>query len=114
MSLEKAVEENTAAIRALIAVLDRGVLPAKPEQKLVEPKAEAKTTAKPKAKAVEPEVEAEDKVYTYDEVKTRILKLIEEKGRDAAVTILTSFGATKLPEVAQEELGAVMAACEAA
>ena len=42
-----------------------------------------------------------------------VTKLAREKGREAAVAVLTKFGAAKLPDVKPEHFAAVIAECEA-
>ncbi|TXH58400.1 MAG: hypothetical protein E6Q97_02230 [Desulfurellales bacterium] len=51
---------------------------------------------------------------TYQDTADAITKLARTKGRDAAVAVLKTFGATKLPDVKPEQFAAVIAACEAA
>lgn len=51
---------------------------------------------------------------TYQATADAVTKLAKAKGRDAAVAVLTKFGAAKLPEVKPEDFAAVIAACEEA
>lgn len=51
---------------------------------------------------------------TYQDAAAAITKLSRTKGRDAAVAILTEFGAAKLPDVKPEQFADVIAAAEAA
>ena len=43
-----------------------------------------------------------------------VTKLSRTKGRDAAIAVLKSFGADKLPDVKAEDYAAVVAKCNAA
>lgn len=150
MSLEVAIQENTNAIRALIAALANGVpttaaqvaavvTEAKPEK--AAKKEAARAEAKPEAQAAaatetaqateqKPETltqmtagEAEKALHghannpadapTYQATADAVTKLAREKGRDAAIAVLTKFGAAKLPDVKPEQFAAVIAECEA-
>lgn len=51
---------------------------------------------------------------TYQATADAVTKLGREKGRDAAIAVLTKFGAAKLPDVKPEQFAAVIAACEEA
>ena len=51
---------------------------------------------------------------TYQDTANAVTKLARIKGRDAAVAVLSKFGAGKLPDVKPEQFAAVIAACEAA
>lgn len=150
MSLEVAIQENTNAIRALIAALANGVpttaaqvaavvTEAKPEKAAkkeaakAEPKAEAQAAAatettqaaeqKPEALTQMTAAEAEKALHghannpadapTYQATADAVTKLAREKGRDAAIAVLTKFGASKLPDVKPEQFAAVIAECEA-
>ena len=57
---------------------------------------------------------AADPAVTYKEAAEAVTKLSRTKGRDAAIAVLKSFGADKLPDVKPEDLAAVVAACQAA
>lgn len=50
---------------------------------------------------------------TYKEAADAVTKLARTKGREAAVAVLTKFGAAKLPDVKPEHFAAVIAECEA-
>lgn len=141
MSLEATIQENTNAIRELIAAIQAGVpttaaqvaavvteaaadKPAKEEApakkptnaKKVEPAptqptAEAVAAAAPEQKG-EPSAQAD--APTYQDTADAVTKLARTKGRDAAVAVLSKFGADKLPDVKPEQFAAVIAACEEA
>lgn len=51
---------------------------------------------------------------TYQDTADAVTKLARTKGRDAAVAVLSKFGAGKLPDVKPEQFAAVIAACEEA
>lgn len=152
MSLEATIQENTNAIRELIAALSRGVpvaastVAAVVEQAKTEPTADAakadtkakKTEVKtekaaeaPKAEESKPETLTQmtateavkaldgranrpDDAPTYQATADAVTKLARTKGREAAVAVLTKFGAAKLPDVKPEQFAAVIAACEEA
>ena len=57
---------------------------------------------------------AADPAVTYKEAAEAVTKLSRTKGRDAAIAVLKSFGADKLPDVKPEDFAAVVAACQAA
>ncbi len=73
--------------------------------------AESSPTAAPVA-AQQPASTAAE--ATYQDAAAAITKLSRTKGRDAAVAVLQSFGAAKLPDVKPEQFSAVIAAAEAA
>ena len=51
---------------------------------------------------------------TFQDTADAVTKLARPKGRDAAVAVLSKFGAGKLPDVKPEQFAAVIAACEEA
>lgn len=130
MYLEQAIQENTAAIRDLIAAIRNGIptsteqvavvvqeaqveeKPAKTEkkgkaEKAETPKDEPAVTPEPKADAAP----AADDVpeVTYQDAAAAITQLSKVKGRDAAVALLKKYGASKLPEVKPEDFAAIVA-----
>ena len=46
----------------------------------------------------------------YEDAKAAVLKISKDKGRDAAVTVLSKFGVQKLPDLKPENYGALVAA----
>jgi hypothetical protein len=115
MSLESAITENTAAVLALTAALmtradpkvaDASATPKKPAKKNPNPKAETTETAG--------SATAEESQDLYQKAATAITTLSRQKGREAALAILESFGASKLPAVAPERLQEVITAAEEA
>lgn len=139
MSLEATIQENTNAIRELIAAIKAGVpttaaqvaavvTEAKPttaakettakkttpaekaEPAPTQPTAEAVAAAAPEKKD-EPSEQAA--APNYQATADAVTKLARTKGREAAVAVLTKFGASKLPDVKPEQFAAVIAECEA-
>jgi len=96
MSLEKVIEENTAAVKELTVALQQfaagGTGAAAPTAKAEAPakaatkKAESKPTEKTEEKADEPTG------IPYDDVKAKTLELVKAKGRDTVVETLAKFG----------------------
>ena len=137
MSLEQAIQENTAAIRELIAALGAGNTgkPAAETATVEEPKAEkpakekkqSAPAATPESKAgdvaaadPEPEASAQQDeapaVVSYDECAASITKLAKGKGRSAAVEVLGEFGLKTLQDAKDkpEVLAKVKAAADTA
>lgn len=138
MSLEIAIQENTAAIRDLIAAISNGIpttaaqvaavvqeaqvedKPAKAEkkakaEKAETPKAEPAATQEQKvddARAADEEGPVEPEV-TYQDAAAAITQLSKVKGRDAAIALLKKFGVNKLPELNAEYFAAVVADAKA-
>lgn len=140
MSLEATIQENTNAIRELIAAIKAGVpttaaqvaavvTEAKPttaakettakkttpaekaEPAPTQPTAEAGAAAAPEKKD---EPSAQAATPNYQATADAVTKLAREKGRDAAVAVLKEFGAAKLPDVKPEQFADVIAACQKA
>lgn len=139
MSLELALEKNTAAIEKLIAILanPQAVVAVTEEAEAPAEAPKAKRTkkeAKPEAPVGEPVAEqpapspetgasdaseteaaaAPAKQVTYTEASAAVVKVANQKGRAAAVAVLAKFGAKTLGEVKASRYGDVIAACEAA
>lgn len=142
MSIEQAIAENTAALNALATAIRALVANQNPtgtaaavetaavETAAVEPKAEQPKVKKQSAPAATQEQKAEsaaaaDEVeetatapepVTYDQCAAAITSLAKGKGRAAAVEVLKSFGAEKLPDVKEdaEKLAAIYVAATAA
>jgi membrane-bound ClpP family serine protease len=125
MSLELAITENTNAIRDLIAALGNGqhvtqaqvaavVKEAKPKaekkQETAKPEAASTPTTVEPAAAPEPKAENSAQAATYNDAADAVTKLARTKGRDAAIAVLSKFGAAKLPDVKPEDFAAVIAA----
>ena len=127
MSLEQAIQENTAVLRELIAVMKGAQVavpvvvaeetaaveetkPAKKgkPEKAETPKQEPVATPEPKEEVAPAADEDEGPVATYQDAATAITQLSKVKGRDAAVALLKKFGASKLPEVKPEDFNAIV------
>ena len=128
MSLEQAIQENTAAIKALIAALgtgatSQGAAPA--ETATVEdPKADAKPTKEKKQSAPAATPESKEEVapaadepapVSYDDCAQSVTKLAKSKGRPAAVALLGQFDLKTLQDAKDkpELLAQVKAAADA-
>lgn len=127
MSLEQAIQENTAAINRLIAAITNGIpttaqqvaavveeakveeKPAKKgkAEKAETPKQEVAATPEPKEEVAP--VADDAPAVTYQDAAAAITALSKAKGRDAAVALLKKFGASKLPEVKEEDFAAIVA-----
>lgn len=121
MSLEATIQENTAAIRELIAAIAKGLPVTGAQVAAVVAEAPAEV-AKEKPPAPKTEAKAETpapaeeapKLATYEDVRKAINDLAKAKGRDAVVGVLGQFGAAKGPDVKPEQYAAfVVAAHEA-
>lgn len=121
MSLEKALADNTEAIKSLevaIRAAAAGVTPttgALPGKQV----AEKEQTAKPAATAAAPAApaapagETKDAI-TYDTVKAAVNALAKAKGRDSVIEVLGKFGVKKADEVPAEKWVELLAALNAA
>jgi hypothetical protein len=132
MSLELAIQENTAAINSLIAILssqpsvtdvqqaqapvaENNSASNTPEGASI-PKADVAAEKSAKSSAtVEDEQPATEAVgVTYDDTAKVVQALAVRKGREVAVKVLDQFGAKTLKDVKPSDFAAVIAACEAA
>lgn len=119
MSLESTIEklvaaiaENTAAIREANSTMTAASVsttaePPKPKSVSAEPapqspKVEKKQAAKEEAPAVDKKT-----------LTAKVIELAKTKGRETAAGALAEFGATKVPEVKEEDYGALFAKAEA-
>ena len=133
MSIEQALAENTSAIRELIAAIRAGVPTTAAQVAAVVAEAPAAETAKAKIPAKDPAAaEVSDAAEhgktaaqavealaghankptptaTYEDAKAAVLKISKEKGRDAAVAVLSTFGVQKLPDLQPENYGPLVA-----
>lgn len=128
MSLEIAIQENTSAIRELIAAIANGIPTTNAQVAAVV--AETPTKAKAPTKAKEPETTLPGKAVwpfptpgvqtltvDFETVKKPFLALVNKKGRDAGVAILTAFGVPtggKLGDIPVEKFAEALAAIEKA
>ena len=123
MSLEVAINENTQAIRELIAALAKGQTPTPAQVEAVreeiaqveKPQAKAKPEPAPEPKP-EPTAETvpDTPSVTYQDAAAAITKLSRTKGRDAAVALLYRFKASKLPDVQPDQYFEIIEAAKAA
>jgi len=131
MSLEIAIQENTAALRELIAAISKGLpvaastvaevaaksaeVTAKTEKAAEVKKPAAQTAssqpgAQPQSegqKAAAQESPAAADV-TYDDVKAAVIELSKEKGREMTVALLSRHGVAKAPDLQPEQYAAVV------
>ena len=133
MSLEATIQENTDAIRALIAALANGVptTAAQVAAVVTEAKTEKVESAKKTQAAATQESptptasdnsassssatqEPEAAAPTYQDAAGAITKLSRTKGRDAAVALLYRFKASKLPDVQPDQFAEIIEAANAA
>lgn len=100
MSLEQAIQANTAAIEKMIAALGAiGTLPAASAPATAE---KPKTKSEPKAEKT-PAAPAVD----YDDVKAALGK-VAMKARDQAVSLLQKYGATKAVDIKPDQYAAIV------
>lgn len=125
MSLENAIQENTAAINALTALLSAKVQTeagttsspdlAKSKTEDVKPKAESKPKAETKPKA-EPKTEPAAAVAptgpTMDEIAAACVELIK-KDRPALISLLADFNVKKASELKPDQFAAFKASLDA-
>lgn len=97
MALEELLAENTLAVRALTAALQKG----------------GSTTATP-TPAGAARGPGRPKAVTLDEVKAAAEKVRAEKDKPAAVAIIKAHGADTLGELDKSKYAAFIAACEVA
>ena len=105
MSLEQAINDNTAATRELIAILKGGVIAAAP---VPAEKAETgkKIAAALKAAAKEPEAAKAPDAPAVDRkaVTDKVIQIGKNKGREAALKLLAKFDAKNVGSVPEEKL----------
>lgn len=110
MSIEQALAENTSAIRELIAAIRAGVpTTAARVAAEVPDAAEHGKTAAQAVEALAGHANKPTPTATYEDAKAAVLKISKEKGRDAAVAVLSTFGVQKLPDLQPENYGALVA-----
>ena len=127
MSLEQAIQENTAAIRELIAALGKGApsQAAAPtetatveEPKVEKPAKEKKQSAPaamPESKEEAAAAADDPAPVSYDDCAQAVTKLAKSKGRPAAVALLGQFDLKTLQDAKDkpELLAQVKAAADA-
>lgn len=137
MSLELAIQENTSAIRELIAAIANGVPTTGAQVAAVVSEAPAATVEPPKPAAAEKvsqssggtnesgasaapsDTGATAAPIDYEAIKKPFLALVNKKGREAAATLLSQFGIDagkggKLSDITADKYADVLAAIEAA
>lgn len=122
MSLELAIQENTIALRALIAVMtsapaaavlnEAGPAVAQAAEQ-VNQATNVESITKNQVKKEAPADQGAE-APTYQATADAVTKLARTKGREVTVDVLAQFGASKLPDVQPEQFAALIAACEAA
>lgn len=121
MSLEAAIQENTAALHTLIALMQGGAAvqtpaaakPAKPAASAASSQPAAKATPSAESQSEAQTSAASNKTeepggatspaFSVEDVKTAALKLAQTKGRQALVDLLGKFGVAKTPELKPEQ-----------
>lgn len=107
-----AIEDNTAAMRELANTpepVSTTTEPPKPKSETAEPAPEPSPEPAPAAETEEAKASGIDKKA----LTAKIIELAKTKGRDAASKLLAEYGATKVPEVKEEDFDAVFAKADA-
>ena len=122
MSLEQVIQANTNAIQALIAQLQANPVIAFPAAStttaevktdpVVEVEKAVETVAETKAEETQTEAAAPE--ATREDVQKALVSLSQKQGKPAALAVLESFGASKLPELAEANYGKCLQALNAA
>lgn len=135
MSLEEALNANTAAIEKLTALLANPLMAVTPEGTKVvkglvvedtpvtsdgaKPSGKKSTGSAPKSdqpkvdtREVAAKAEEKPTVPPYEAVKAAVLNVKAVKGMEAAKALLAQFGVKTLPEVKPEKLADVLTAAE--
>ena len=129
--IEKKIDELTAAVLRNVTAIEtltdailngRADAPApapEPEApKAEKPKAEkpkkAEPAPEPEAPKAEPEKPKAEKAATLDGLVKGFTKLMQEKGRDAGVALLSQFEVKKLSELKKDKYAEFAAAIDAA
>lgn len=115
--LEEAIKENTAAVRELIAALEK--TPTATQEKPAKKPQAASTSSKEKIAASSETAPASKKdtlkePTEYTDVQTAITALAQAKGRDAAVAVLADFGVKKGAELMPGQYAEVVASAQEA
>ena len=112
MTLEAVIQENTSAIRALIAAMAQGLpsmatpiapIVTAPKAKKEKPQATLDKADIPAPATPSPAIDTPAAGATYDDVKSAIVKLSGLKGRDSVLDVLGQFDATKGPDLKPEQ-----------
>ncbi|BCB27034.1 hypothetical protein SKTS_19200 [Sulfurimicrobium lacus] len=135
MSLETVIQENTNALRDLIAAIANGIPTTSAQVAAVATQAAEKVEAKAEKKSAQAEKPASSEsgatpqtatetaapavVLDYEAIKKPFLSLVNKKGRDAAAALLNQFGVDagkggKLSDIPADKYADVLAAIETA
>jgi len=122
MSLEQALQENTAAIKELIAALNGAKAASAAAPAAVAPQADTEPAEEKKVKRsrkAEPADDADDEEskpkYTFEQAKAAAVKVKDTLGAKVAKELIKTAGkAAELAELKPENYGALIAACEKA
>lgn len=119
MSLELAINENTAAVKALAELMLKltsgaAVIATNTTQAVEATKTVAKAETKAakveaKTEATPAQVKEEVAAVTYDDVKKAILAYQTANGREATIAALKSFGAAKGTDLKPEQFADALA-----
>lgn len=113
--LVAAIEDNTKAVREMNSVA-ASIPDSAPASATTQPEAPKKESAKAEPKSEptpEPEAAGEASGVTKKQLTDAIIKLAKTKGRESAASVLAGYGATKVPEVKEEDYDAVFADAQA-
>jgi hypothetical protein len=118
MPLEKDVQDLTAAINKLIAVLTpasvgtaaQAIVASQPTA----PAVVAETTAKAEATAAPPANTNAAAAVPYEAVRDAVVALAAVKGKDAAVAIIQKFGVSSAKDLPADKYVEAIAALQAA
>lgn len=122
MSLEKALQQNTAALvehgkkmDALLAALKNGGNAHTSDGPTKADPAETAAAETKKGPGRPKKEEPAAPKVSFDEMKAGLLKVKDAKGKDAAQAVIKDVGgAEKMDKIPAEKFAAVLAACEAA
>ena len=121
MSLETALQENTAAVKSLLAaLLANAVVPTATLEVVANAKTEAPVvakTAKVEAKAPKAEAKvtkvADVDALTLADVSPLIVAIAKAQGKEAAIELMKTFGVAKLSELSADRYAKFKVAAEA-
>lgn len=120
MSIELALQENTAALKALFALFSKAGIPAPsaatptpaPQAAAPVPVAKEEPIATPAEVSAAPAAKESAPTDALDynkDVKPLLVKVSTAKGREALVGLLQKFGVAKGDQLPQDKLAAVVA-----
>lgn len=110
--MEAAQAQLAAAILAVVdaRLLELGLTEEEAEAEIEKQPAKSKSKGKdaappPKAAVGDKKGKKGKKAPTFDELKAKLMELVKEKSKDAAVAALARQGAKKLTEIAEDDYG---------